>query len=72
VILDDVGVDQLPLYGNGGDNPPSTPSIDTAGCPEGVDFWEYFPYSSYTTHTVAVRQILNSPNNLPEQGQNYD
>jgi arylsulfatase A-like enzyme len=37
VILDDAGIDQLTLFGNGGDVPPSTPNIDAIAS-EGMRF----------------------------------
>ena len=29
VVMDDVGIDQMQVFGYGGDTPPSTPNIDT-------------------------------------------
>ena len=75
VILDDVGIDQMQLYGNGGANPPRTPSIDSIAA-QGVKFsnaWampECSPSrSAFFTGRFGLRTGVTTaiiPNMLPQ------
>lgn len=75
VVLDDLGIDQLPTFGFGGPNPPKTPNLDKIAA-EGVKFtnmWSMpecsparaaFFAGRYPLRTGVISAIVN--NHLPQ------
>lgn len=53
IVMDDVGVDQMKLFGYGGDTPPSTPSLDKLA-QGGVRFHNYWSMPACSTSRAVL------------------